>query len=242
MGLLFLLAIPLLFPFLKKAKWFGAEFEFKEAIEKTKKLVEKSEKSSKKNVNQMKKTIRKFETFKTQSARHLLDIDPNLSLAALRIEIERIFSNNITTLISETALKQKSLSQYIDWYLDEGLIDIFQVRALRTILDMCNKAVHGATVTKDEAEKIIELTERLNYSFSTGYSINVEPNVDYKEQGLSCEWEHCVEHFPQSEQQTELSCPVFGHDCPGGIESRRKCKKGIDDIPKQRFARGKELK
>ena len=29
-GLLFRLAIPLLAPFLKKAKWFGAEFDFKE--------------------------------------------------------------------------------------------------------------------------------------------------------------------------------------------------------------------
>ena len=44
--LLFLLAIPLLAPFLKKAKWFGAEFDFKESIQNLSALVEKSKASS----------------------------------------------------------------------------------------------------------------------------------------------------------------------------------------------------
>ena len=33
-GLLFLLAIPLVAPYLKKAKWFGAEFTFRDEINK----------------------------------------------------------------------------------------------------------------------------------------------------------------------------------------------------------------
>jgi len=224
MGLLFLLAIPLLFPFLKKAKWFGAEFEFKDAIEETKKLVEASEKQVSEISEKPDAKTNFFETFRTQTARELVDKDPNLSLAAIRIEIEKLLSNNITTLISDKALKQKSLRQYIKWYLEEGLINNSQADALITITNMCNKAVHGASVTRDEAEEIIELTERLNISFSIGYSINTKPNLEYKNQGLSCEWQHCVEHFPITEERTNLSCPVFGHNCPGGIDAVKNCK------------------
>ena len=56
--LLFLLAIPLLAPFLKKAKWFGAEFDFKESIQTLSTLVEKSKASN--EVGSFKADIKNF--------------------------------------------------------------------------------------------------------------------------------------------------------------------------------------
>jgi len=126
---------------------------------------------------------------------------------------------------------------YISKLLEKEIIAYEQGKALNTIVDMCNKAVHGAHVSKEQAQEIIALTERLNKSFSVGYSINFEKNKGYARQGLICGWEHCVEHFPVEEKTTELSCPVFGHDCPGGIEIRKICDKKIDDIPKKRFVK-----
>ena len=102
---------------------------------------------------------------------------------------------------------------------------------------MCNKAVHGAKVSKEEAKEIIMLTERLNRSFPVGYSINFEANKDYAQQEFVCEWEHCIERFPLEEEDKgkELSCHVFGHDCPGGLEARKLCDRNINDIPQNRF-------
>lgn len=234
-GLLFLLAIPLLASYLKKAKWFGAEFVFKDEIKKLDTVVQKSEQQAKEAEEKGAASISIFETFSTKNALPLLDSDPSLSLAALRIEIEKVLFNTVSKLFNINKDKKVGNRFYISKLLKRGIISHEQGEALQTIVNICNKAIHGAQVSKDEARDIILLTERLNKSFSVGYSINFDSNKDYAQQGLFCEWEHCVEHFPPEEEKTGLSCPVFGHDCPGGIEARKPCKRTIDNIPKKRF-------
>ena len=233
--LLFLLAIPLLAPYLKKAKWFGTEFVFKDEINKLDTIVEKSEQQAKEAEKKGVASISILETFSTKNALPLIDSDPNLSLASLRIEIEKVLSNAVSKLFNINKDKKVGNKFYISKLLEGEIISYEQGKALQTIVNICNKAIYGAQVSKDEARDIILLTERLNKSFSVGYSINFDSNKDYVQQGLFCEWEHCVEHFPLEEEKTELSCPVFGHDCPGGVEARKPCKKTIDNIPKKRF-------
>lgn len=234
-GLLFLLSIPLLAPYLKKAKWFGAEFVFKDEIIKLDVVVEKTEQQAKDAVARGAVSIHIFETFPTQNSLNLLDSDPNLSLAALRIEIEKVLEKATNRFFDIHKGKKVGNRFYLSKLLEEDVISDEQGEALNAIVNMCDKAVHGAQVSKEEAREIIVLTERLNKSFSVGYSINFEANKDYARQDLLCEWEHCVEHFPLEEKETELSCPVFGHDCPGGIEARKACDRNINDIPEKRF-------
>ena len=62
-----------------------------------------------------------------------------------------------------------------------------------------------------------------------------KPMEDYAKKGLFCEYEYCIEEMPL-EDRGESSCPVFGHNCPGGKERVKTCGKTIDDIPKERFA------
>ena len=218
-GLLFLLAIPLLAPYLKKAKWFGAEFEFRDEIEKATKLVQQSEAKIKGG-----KPL-SFSTFSTDSARQVLDVDPNLSLAALRIEIERTLSHAVHRLLNRKTAETRSIRGYMRLLMSAQLLLPDQGEALQTISHLCNTAVHGHDVTKTEALEIIELTERLNNSFAVGYSINVDRNDRFAECGLVCGWEHCVEHFAlREERDDKISCGVFGHDCPGGTKARAQCK------------------
>ncbi|MCP4566635.1 MAG: DUF4145 domain-containing protein [FCB group bacterium] len=227
--LLFLLAIPLLTPYLKKAKWFGAEFEFRDEIEKTASLIEKSEEVTKES------RPLPFSTFSTESARQTLDIDPNLSLAALRIDIERILSHAVLSFLDITNIRTRSLRGYMQSLTAAKLINPDQAGALLHISHMCNKAVHGHDVTRSEAIEIIELTERLNQSFSIGYSINVDKNDQYADHGLICEWEHCIEHFPLLEEDDKnISCQIFGHNCPGGSEVRIQCILTMADFPPDR--------
>jgi len=41
--------------------------------------------------------------------------------------------------------------------------------------------------------------------------------------------------MPLSKKDTEFSCPVWGHNCPGGIEKISKCGKTMEDFPRERF-------
>jgi len=56
-----------------------------------------------------------------------------------------------------------------------------------------------------------------------GYSRCFEPNPHWKEQGGVCMYEHCIENMPLL-INGENSCPIFGHDCPGGKLQVSKCK------------------
>lgn len=235
-GLLFLLAIPLLAPFLKRAKWFGAEFDFKENIQQLGDLVEESKEEAK-SVAEGTRPTEVIETFSAESAMNLVEQDPSLALAALRMEIERILRLAYQTLIDPELPGKYGISFIVKELHNEGVIGNYQQEALHQIIKLCNEAVHGGNVSIPDAIKVIDLTIELSHSFSIGYSINFQPNSDYEEHGLLCEWEHCVEHFPLREKGDDRSCPVFGHDCPGGIGTRTKCQKSIEDIPSKMFNR-----
>ncbi|MFH1372967.1 MAG: DUF4145 domain-containing protein [bacterium] len=235
-GLVFLLAIPLLAPFLKKAKWFGAEFDFKENIQQLVNLVEES-REEKREIEEEKRPVDIIETFSAESAMNLVEQDPNLALAALRIEIERILRLAYHTLIDPDSSSKNGIGFLVKKLHEHDTIGDHQRDAIHQITKLCNEAVHGGKVSIRDAIEVINLTIELSQSFSLGYSINFQPNPEYEEQGLLCEWEHCVEHFPLRENRDDRSCHVFGHDCPGGIGTRAKCHKSIDDLPDEWFAK-----
>lgn len=231
--ILFILAIPFLSQFLKRAKVPGAEFEFRDEIESTKKAVQKSVKQSIEKAKS--RTVGKskplpFETFNLQIVKTLLNSDPVLALASLRIEIERKL--RLTAKSFKLPSKRKGLFEIIQILMDKNVLSVDQVTALRKIINMCNIAIHGYEVSTDEATEIVHLADDLNKSFPTGYSINFYRNEDYDKQGLACEWEHCIEHMPLKMRTTEQSCPIFGHNCPGGADKVSECEKIKEKIIK----------
>ncbi len=233
-SILFILSIPFVAQFLRKAKFPGAEFEFKDEIRETQELVELSVEKAKDAEDAGKAKILQFETFKVSSIRELLDSDPVLALAALRIEIERKLKLLADCL--EIPNKQRySISKTLEAIKRKELLSYDQTNALHKIIRMCNEAIHGALISKEEAMEIIDLMEELNRSFSIGYSVNFSANPDYKQHGLACEWEHCIELMPLTEETTRNSCLLWGHNCPGGVDKISECNKTIDDIPPTRF-------
>jgi len=232
--ILCILSIPFVAQYLRKAKFPGAEFEFKEEIRETQKLVQRSVEQAEKAESAGEAKILPFETFRLSAVRELLDSDPVLALAALRIEIEKKLRTAADFL--DLPIRDKlSISKLIEVVSRKDLLSFEQITALRKIINMCNKAIHGSLISNEEAREIIDLAEELNKTFSIGYSIDFSPNPDYVKHGLICEWEHCIEWMPITEEPTEYSCPVFGHNCPGGVEKVSKCAKTIKDIPNNRF-------
>ena len=75
--------------------------------------------------------------------------------------------------------------------------------------------------------------------------MNFAPNLDFEAQGLVCEYEHCIEHMPLGEPSDD-SCPLFGHDCPGGRRRIATCPPaqamlaGYMPVPPERFVGHRE--
>ena len=153
----FISSIPFIAQYMKKVKFPGAEFEFKEEIRKTEKLLHLSGTAKVRTEANASLTVIKSKTL--DNARKLLDSDPVLALAALRIEIEK--SLKVIAKKLDLPIKEKrSITEIIVNLNRKEIFSYEQVKILRKIIQMCNKAIHGAVISKGEAKEIIFLTEK----------------------------------------------------------------------------------
>ena len=82
---------------------------------------------------------------------------------------------------------------------------------------------------KRELEAMIETEKKIaagNISdLPIGYVPDFAPRADFRERGLLCPYEHCIELMPLAHSgPTEKNCPMWGHDCPGGTNQIEACK------------------
>lgn len=92
--------------------------------------------------------------------RNLINEDPNIALAGLRIEIENLLKNvakgfNISINQYDGAGKITRKLQ------DNTAITSHQAELINQVLKICNSAVHGLKVTSLQAEEIISIAETL---------------------------------------------------------------------------------
>ncbi len=79
---------------------------------------------------------------------------------------------------------------------------------------------------RDAWARIVERIESGNINdLPMGYVLDFSPRADYKQRGQCCPYEHCIELMGMSHAPTERSCPLFGHDCPGGTTQVEACKR-----------------
>jgi hypothetical protein len=92
--------------------------------------------------------------------REIAESDPTLALAGLRIELE-VMANNIANGFKLTPRKRESLSSLLSRLKDHGAITSDQLQLTRKILSLSNQAVHGRSVTKEEAEEVFDTARAL---------------------------------------------------------------------------------
>jgi|GEM_PF-3589793 len=63
-----------------------------------------------------------------------------------------------------------------------------------------------------------------------GYSRCFEPNPKWEEQNGICMYEHCIENMPLLMPEDARSCPIFGHECPGGVDQVTECIEQVDKV------------
>jgi hypothetical protein len=89
----------------------------------------------------------------------LVDKDPNLALAGLRIDIERRLRTLGRSLGSNDP--RENLRQVVNMIGSRGLFTQVQTDAMNGILKSLNIAVHGGKIPRDDAEEIMEKGIRL---------------------------------------------------------------------------------
>ena len=167
----FISAIPFIAQYLKEVNILGATFKFQEEIRKIEKLINVSGTVKVRTVTNASLAVVKSKAF--DNSRKLLDSDPVLALAALRIEIEK--SLKVIAKKLDMPIKEKrSITEIIVNLKRKEIFSHEQVLALRKIIQMCNKAIHGAVISKSEAKEIILLTEKFYRALEN--SILVEKN------------------------------------------------------------------
>ena len=87
-----------------------------------------------------------------------------------------------------------------------------------------------ANFLRRELESMIEWKRKIESGVCTmedlpiGYIPDFSPRAGFLQRGLSCPYEHCIELMPL--KYCEISCPVWGHDCPGGQSQLMVCRFG----------------
>ena len=153
----FISSIPFIAQFLKEVNFLGAKFIFKEEIRKTEKLINAS--STIKIRTKVDGSLVIAELKSLDNAKKLLDADPVLALAALRIEIEKSLKA-IAKKLDLPIEEKQSITAIIVNLKNKEIFSHEQVLILKQIINMCNKAIHGVSISKGEAKEIISLTEK----------------------------------------------------------------------------------
>ena len=163
----FISSIPFIAQFLKEANLLGAKFIFKEEIRKTGKLINVSGTSRIKTNASVSLTIVKSKELDLDNVRKLLDSDPALAVAALRIEIEKNLKS-IAWKLDLPIKEKRSIAEIIVNLKRKEIFSHEEVLILKKIIQMCNKAIHGAVISKGEAKEIISLTEKFYRTLEKG--------------------------------------------------------------------------
>jgi acyl carrier protein len=91
----------------------------------------------------------------------LLDEDPTLALAGLRIDIERRL-RQIATKYSD--LKARGVGSLVNALSQRELLSDSERNAIQDILSSLNEAVHGAKISREQASRVMEIGRNLTDS------------------------------------------------------------------------------
>lgn len=88
--------------------------------------------------------------------RALIQQDPNIALAGLRIELEILGRNLAKGFHIPLSVYETSAISIFRKLADKGAINPLQFQLLKKIIDLCNAAIHGQRVTTEQAESILD--------------------------------------------------------------------------------------
>jgi hypothetical protein len=208
LALVFLAAVLVLAPTLKSAKLPGAEFNFREKIEAAEELGTQVRNRTERELTEREPEA-ESDDLATESTplewpglftirddlRQLATEQPALALATLRREMA-IGLRHTVQVLSKGRAHPGSLEELVDYINQSGRLWPEQTVLLKVLLDISQDALMSGDVEPADALRVIAVADVLNQSIRLGYSLSFEPNEHWQEQGLICEYEHCIENMP----------------------------------------------
>lgn len=95
----------------------------------------------------------------------LIAEDPNLAMAALRIDIEKMLRNLAKGFKIELRRNEQSATGLVRALLRANAITQNQFRLLNDVLEICNAAVHGLAITSSDTYSVLEIVKVLRDDF-----------------------------------------------------------------------------
>lgn len=92
--------------------------------------------------------------------RNLAEEDPNIALAGLRMEVE-VLARNLAKGFKVEVKPRDSANTLLRKLHENGAVTIEQFQLAQKIVQLCNAAVHGKTVSREEAESVIDVAKVL---------------------------------------------------------------------------------
>jgi hypothetical protein len=96
--------------------------------------------------------------------RALASQDPNLALAGLRIEID-ILARNLAKGFNTQIQERDTGTRLLRKLYDSGAVTAEQMQLGIKVVQLCNAAVHGTPVSREEAESVIDIATVLSEQF-----------------------------------------------------------------------------
>ena len=114
--------------------------------------------------------------------RRLAGQDPNIALAGLRMEFE-ILARNLAKGFNVPVEDRDTAGTLFRKLNDHNAITIQQFQLAQTVLKLCNAAVHGTTVTRQDADSVLDAAKVLaddyvfwlTWGFKDGWKPQTEP-------------------------------------------------------------------
>lgn len=171
-----------LLPRLKQAKMPGLEVDFHEALAEAKQLkkdiiVAAEANSNDKNITSTASRIAPKRDFNAEMTsrglqpttsgldlgyyRTLAERDPSIALAGLRLEIEVIGKNLATGFLVHLSDKDVGAMSIFRRLLDQEAITQLQFELAKSVISLCNAAIHGEPVDKEQANAVLDVASVL---------------------------------------------------------------------------------
>jgi len=91
----------------------------------------------------------------TESIRDLASSDPVIALAKVRIELEKVL--NRLARIAGIEIKRPALGMLVKTLSNHEIISTGVGKSLTEVISICNRAIHGETISEDSANTIVSL-------------------------------------------------------------------------------------
>jgi hypothetical protein len=122
-----------------------------------------------------------FEVITEANYRKIAESDPTLALAGLRIEIEILAKNLATGFKLDEPKTAEPITSLLRRLREKGAITAEQADLARRILTLCNRAIHGQGMSREEALDVIDAASVIASDFlkwlSWGFDDNCSPTA-----------------------------------------------------------------